>query len=252
MYLRILLAAAVAVAVSPASAQTEEKLDRVFSNMDSVYPTFVAARSVLTAEGDVDPTLFSPQDAGIITRRLAKNREGCLQILASPTCGIVETGKPVSNDLASFVGSSERVFAGKILSVTPGFLRFDPGSLLEVAVGQMLKGEAQGFDSYYVFFEAGTFQVGHTEFCATAPQHTRFPEIGDDVLVIVQHHDWNNRFLFIEPDRGFFSFENGEVSLPKYVVSADPQLRHLSKRGFTDFVTSVISGSEQGSGAEGP
>lgn len=230
---------------SSLAAHADDAITRVFSNMSSEYPTFVAADAVLTEEGEVDPSLFNPEDARIIAHRLSKKPADCLHTLASPSRGYIDTSAPpVPSGLAAFARRAERIFVGEVVAATPGFRRTTPGTLLELAVARILKGKDEGYSSYYVVAEEGTFQVGDKKFCATAPQHASLPAIGDEVLVIVQHHDWNGQFLFIENHHGFFSFDQGEVSLPKDVVTSNPELRHLSRVAFIDKISSFVHGSE--------
>lgn len=147
--------------------------------------TFVRADSVVRASGEVDSSLFAPQDArtiGVYTT--LPEKDGCVRL------GPVLRDYPNQRAFSSLEQATQKSGMVLVATVTDragGFSGQEAGTLLELKPQETLKssgGKKEG--TYFAFVPIGTFEFEGRSYCATHPQYPELPEIGDRVVVFVR------------------------------------------------------------------
>lgn len=147
--------------------------------------TFVRADSVFRAAGEVDSSLFPPQDArtiGVYTE--LPEKDGCVRL------GPVLRDYPNQRAFSSLEQATEKARMVLVATVTDragGFSGSEAGTLLELKPQEVLKsigGKKEA--TYFAFVPIGTFKLEGRSYCATHPQYPVLPEIGDQVVVFVR------------------------------------------------------------------
>lgn len=208
------------------------------------YPAFVSADAVLTAEGTVDETLFSPEAIDSISSLLATPPQGdCVRVENYYESYV---NPPARATIDSAVRSSYLVLLGTVVEKTFGFNGFTPGQLLHVRPEQILKGSTKE-DLYFVFLPIGNFAVGNVRICKTDTRYAAPPEIGEQILALVPKL-WNSgsagAFLNTFDDAGIVTIkENNTLSLPRRYLRNRANVAPLSKR---DLLQSVRNAAKTG------
>lgn len=147
--------------------------------------TFVRADSVLRSTGEVDSSLFAPQDArtiGVYTT--LPEKDGCVRL--GPVLRDYPNQRAFSS-LEQATHESGMVLVATVTDQDGGFSGQEGGTLLELKPQEVLKsGDGRKEATYFAFIPIGKFELGGRFYCATHPQYPELPKIGDQVVVFVR------------------------------------------------------------------
>jgi hypothetical protein len=240
--LRILSLLLVAVLGWPLAAAGRSGVipETLYTERSETHPTWVSASSALKADGTVDPDLFSPVDQRFIRRLLDSPQEGdCVPIGKLEEIRSRPDHRP---DLASAVRDSDWVFLAKVTARAGGFSEGLPGTLIQVQPAKNLKGTGGKLPEYYVFMPAGTFRVGGVKLCKTHPLYADLPEVGEDVLLLLDS-SWVNgeEFLSTGRDSGIITIhQRGGVSLPERYRQGEKAFNGRTREDVLDLIRKVV------------
>lgn len=158
------------------------------SEEGSKYPAFVSADAVLTEDGKVNASLFSPAAVDRMTSLLATAPQG--DCIRAENYYESYVNPPPRSTIGAAVRSAHLVLLGTVVESTFGFSGAAPGQLLHVRPDQILKGTAGG-DLYFVFVPIGNFSVGATRLCKTDTRYASPPEIREQLMAFVPRF-WNS------------------------------------------------------------
>ena len=172
-----------ALATLATASQAEIPLVLLTSKTAQTEPIWVAADAGLSADGQVDPKLFSEDDARLIQNFIETPGDGS-------GCVLVENfyaGSVNSKDrstLEKAAQSSKVILTGKVREIGFGFRGPTPGQLVEVEPERFLFGRLPT-QPYYFFIPVGRFAVGEAEICKTDTRWTELPKVDDEVVLLI-------------------------------------------------------------------
>ena len=231
--------------VSSALAQDEAPPDRVVYD-EYPGPYWVSADSAVTAEGDLDYSLFpSPsmrryRETHEKHFRLSKKAAGeeiswseCYQI-ERPICKApLVRGRP-QNSFDDLIRYSEAIFEGTIVKITPGFLGGHPTAMATVRVGNWIKVSPHFTKDghLYMQYPVARFSIGGISYCVDNPDFPAEPLEGQQVLVFPFWKPWDEgrQFITVDPKLLFVTDHSGSLKKPKDLMldSVAEQITTLS------------------------
>ncbi len=207
------------------------------------YPIWVSAESALKLDGQPDEALFDEGYRNSIAQLISSAKEGeCVQLMASISEPVSVNGAAASRaTLSSALLTTDWVFLGKVVDRSSGFRGGQAGTMMEVEPVESLKGTGTGFESHFIYHPAARFNLGSTEICRTAWQYAKLPQLGDEVLVLVNLWSRNTgRLLWVGEDSGMISFESGGgISFPWVYIEADPEIEELRADEFLRWARAI-------------
>lgn len=164
-------------------------IPRVIARVPGATATWVEASRVLTPSGEVDPKLFSPDDAKDFRRMLDRPEVGgCIYGGSTFLDELVILGETPSpaRSLADALKSSELILVGTVTNKSYGFSSGIAGQLVQVRPDVLIKDSKGAQDDYYLFIPVGTFKVGSKTICKVDSREAPAPEIGEQVALFVR------------------------------------------------------------------
>jgi hypothetical protein len=150
----------------------------------------------LDAEGNVRPQVSPAGSAAGLKLLLYDLREAsarrALDSAASsgqpcPVSMANNWGRHTTNSPTTFTVLAQAAniaVSGKILSISPGFVLGNLGSLLEVEIEETAKGGPRS-GKIFLFYPYVSTQVGHTQACRFDPKYSARPRVSDHVVALI-------------------------------------------------------------------
>lgn len=196
-------------------------------HVDPAYPTFVAASTAVSAEGEVNTGLFHPDVVrGLESLFDNEPANGCIEL------GPVyweRTGSLERGTLSQAAETSHVTIVGRVVARGYGFRFEEAGQLFEIEVDDVLRGQASR-EHYFYFHPVAEFEAGPYRICKTDFQYPIPPEIGDRVVLMVPQelHDPEEPFLdLVTPEGVVVLPKQGEPRLPWRFKQGDEKVRRL-------------------------
>jgi len=162
----------------------------------STSPFWISAQAARTPGGDVNYDLFAPGLKEVVRSQAIRRQINAAGTSGQPTdtgCGtftLANTGG-AAKAMATWtnnVQEADAIFVGIVTTVTPGFFRVSPATIVTVKIDRVLRANSayptQGI--IFVPYFAADFQIGEERFCnAGLPRngHSFLPAVNDRILV---------------------------------------------------------------------
>jgi len=119
---------------------------------------------------------------------------------------------------SEFARSATTILDGTVRDSVPGFFHGTPGTLYELAVNEVLKGNPSEIDGaeVYFFYRTAEIQVGDVFLCYHAARGMERPDLGRSVILLLDRPLDRADVILVPLDHQIlFEKEDGGVSAPK-------------------------------------
>ena len=159
---------------------------------------WVAAQDAFTADGELDPHLFSARARERLDDLRRRNGDTCTYAAAAPA---LELHARVDS-LEDLAAAAQTIVTGTVIAAENGFYRGDPGTLFTIRVAESMKRPSRAsLSTVYLFVPIAEIPTSRGMICARGPLHSLMPRAGDDVLFFTHLPplDRESRLFSVEP-----------------------------------------------------
>ncbi len=224
----------------------------LYSNVAYPDPIWVSAAEMIKDSKQIQWELLGKNDAENWRRSVPdlnhlQTKQSIIEEVSKDKCSQLEVeltwptvDSSIKGDFAALLKESKEVFAGTVVSRTPGFLVGAPATVLKVDVTEGLRFEENIHDHavLYVAYPQAYFSMRGLVVCGDHQKGAHLPEVGSRILVLSHYPpmDANYSLLQVAVQEVISGPETGTLNLPPNLEDS-PELQGISS--FDDLLEHV-------------